>query len=143
MKVFFDTNVYIAEAILGQTAERLVEATQKASWRVYVSDYVLDEVHRVLTTKLGFSKRFAVLTQGRIIRRSILVSELATRHPVPDDPADSPILSAAAGAGADYLVTNDAHLLRLDPYHGLQIISMSSYLQLLVREGLLPDENLT
>ena len=27
MKVFFDTNVYVAEALLGETAERLIEAT--------------------------------------------------------------------------------------------------------------------
>jgi hypothetical protein len=27
MKVFFDTNVYVAEALLGQAAEELLEAT--------------------------------------------------------------------------------------------------------------------
>jgi hypothetical protein len=31
MKVFFDTNVYVAEAILGQAAERLIEATDRAA----------------------------------------------------------------------------------------------------------------
>ncbi len=34
MKVFFDTNVYVAEAILGAAAERMVEATRNASWRI-------------------------------------------------------------------------------------------------------------
>jgi len=33
MKVFFDTNVYVAEALLGSAAERMVEATSNASWR--------------------------------------------------------------------------------------------------------------
>jgi putative PIN family toxin of toxin-antitoxin system len=142
MKVFFDTNVYVAEAILGQTAERLIEATQKASWRICVNDYVLDEVHRVLTTKLGFSKRFAVLTQSRIIRRSTLVAAGTAQHPVPNDSADTPILSAAINAGVDYLVTNDAHLLGLDPYRGLRIISMNGYLLLLAQEGLFMTGNL-
>jgi hypothetical protein len=44
-------------------------------------------------------------------------------------------------AGVDYLVTNDAHLLALNPYHGLQIISMDEYHRLLVREGLLTPES--
>jgi hypothetical protein len=31
MKVFFDSNVYVAEALLGQVAEQLLEATERAS----------------------------------------------------------------------------------------------------------------
>lgn len=140
MRVFFDTNVYVAEAILGEAAERMVEATQRASWRIYCSTVVLDEVERVLTVKLGFSRRFALLTQNRIIRRARLVEADVAIHDVPDDPADTPILSAAVAAGVDYLVTNDAHLLTLDPYRGLRIISMSEYQRLLVHEGLLTPE---
>ena len=40
-------------------------------------------------------------------------------------------------AGADYLVTNDRHLLALNPYEGLRIISMTDYHQVLVAEGFL------
>ena len=137
MKVFFDTNVYVAEAILGQAAERMLEATQIASWRIFSSSFVLDEVHRVLTIELGFSRRFASLTQTRIVRRAMLIEAGVVRHVVPDDPDDTPILSAAVDAGVDYLVTNDAHLLVLNPYRGMRIISMSDYLHLLVQEGLL------
>ena len=48
------------------------------------------------------------------------------------------ILQAALAAGADYLVTNDRHLLALHPYEGLRIISMTDYFELLRSEGLLP-----
>jgi predicted nucleic acid-binding protein len=47
------------------------------------------------------------------------------------DPADNPILRAALACGADYLVTNDRHLLELDPYEGLSIVSMQRYVRLL------------
>jgi hypothetical protein len=30
MKVFFDTNVYVAEALLGEGAEAMLSATEKA-----------------------------------------------------------------------------------------------------------------
>jgi hypothetical protein len=33
MKVFFDTNVYVAEALLGEAAEQMLEATERVSWR--------------------------------------------------------------------------------------------------------------
>lgn len=139
MKIFFDTNVYIAEAILGGAAARMLDATRRASWRRYCCRAVLNEVGRVLVEKLGFSCRFAVLTQSRILRNSILAEPGASRHTVPRDPDDSPILAAAVAAGADYLVSNDPHLLALDPYQGMRIISMDAYYRLLVDEGLLSE----
>ena len=138
MKVFFDTNVYVAEALLGPTAERMVSATLAAAWRIFVSEHVLSEVASVLTDQLGFSPRLAVLTRIRVARRSTLVKESSTRHVVPHDPNDSAILRAALAANADYLVTNDRHLLALDPYHGLRILSLTDYFQLLQTQGLIP-----
>jgi putative PIN family toxin of toxin-antitoxin system len=137
MKVFFDTNVYIAEALLGEAAEALLSATVKAAWRIFISEYLLDEIERVLVDDLSFSPRLAQLTRQRCARRGNLVPERLSRHAVPDDPADSPILRAAVDAGADYLVTNDTHLLDLHPYESLRIISMTAYYQLLTAEGLI------
>jgi putative PIN family toxin of toxin-antitoxin system len=136
MKVFFDTNVYVAESLLGETAERLIEATLLGRWRVFTTGYVLDELNRVLTEKLGFPRRLATLSRRRIMRRSVLIEPGESRHVVPHDPKDSPILRAALEAGADYLVTNDRHLLALHPYEGLRIISMADYQQCLVEQGL-------
>jgi putative PIN family toxin of toxin-antitoxin system len=139
MKVFLDTNVYVAETLLGEAAEQMLEATEQGAWRIYASERLLDELQRVMTEKLGFSRRLTLLSRRRISRRAQLVEPGASRHKVPDDPADSPILRAALMAGADYLVTNDTHLLVLDPYEGLRIISMTDYHQLLIAEGLLPQ----
>lgn len=137
MKVFFDTNVYVAEALLGETAEEMVAATERAGWRIFVSMYLLDELERVLTERLGFSRRLAVLSRQRTVRRARAVEPGASRHVVPQDVDDSPILRAALAAGVHYLVTDDGHLLALHPYEGLQIISMADYRRLLTAEGLL------
>ena len=135
MKVFFDTNVYVAEALLGEAAEEMVAVTAKAAWRIYASSYLLDELERVLTEKLGFTKRLSVLSRQRVARRASFVEARASRHEVPQDATDSPILRAALAAGADYLVTNDRHLLALNPYESLRIVSISDYRQILRAEG--------
>lgn len=83
MKVFFDTNVYIAEALLGEMAEQIIGATEQASWRIYASGYLLDELQRVLMDKLKFSCRLAALSRARITRRASLVDPGASRHGVP------------------------------------------------------------
>jgi len=138
MKVFFDTNVYVAEALLGDAAERMLAATRKASWRIFTSSHVLAEIERVMEERLGFSRRFALLTQRRTRRLAVLVEPArSSRHRVPGDPDDSPILQAALAAGADYLVTNDTDLLALSGYEGLRILSMSDYYRLLQDRQLL------
>jgi putative PIN family toxin of toxin-antitoxin system len=136
MKIFFDTNVYIAEALLGRAAERMIAATTAARWRIYCSTHVLDELQRVMR-RLGFARRLAALSQGRIRRRSILVTPPPSRHAVRSDPQDSPVLRAALACGADYLVTNDRHLLELNPYEAIAIVSMDRYLQIIRERGLL------
>jgi putative PIN family toxin of toxin-antitoxin system len=136
MKIFFDTNVYVAEALLGHGAQHMVRATLDASWRIYVSSYVAAETQRVIAEKLGFPRRFAFLTRVRILRRAIMVEPVPSRHTVPKDSADNSILQAALAAGVDYLVTNDDHLLGLDPFEGLRIISMNAYLQVLEDHGM-------
>jgi len=137
MKVFFDTNVYVAEALLGEAAERMVQATLNASWRIFTCHEQLDEFERVLTEGLGFSRRLASLSRSRILRRAAPVQPGASRHAVPDDPKDNPILGAAVSAGVDYLVSNDDHLLALAPYEGLRIVSMADFYRHLQDEGLL------
>jgi len=102
MKIFFDTNVYVAH----------------------------------------FSPRFASRSRRHVLRRSQLIGIPSSRHRVPKDIKDSPILVAALTAGVDYLVTNDRHLLSLDPYEDVRIISMSDYYDFLANEGMLPWRNI-
>lgn len=92
----------------------------------------------MIVDKLGFSRRLAALSRQRTLRRASPVDPPPSRHQVPDDPNDSPILRAALYAGADYLVTNDRHLLTMNPYEGLSIISIGNYERVLKEAGLLP-----
>lgn len=137
MKVFFDTNVYVAQALRGDAATKAIAATHGARWRVYVNQKVLDELYRVLVEQLGLREGFAEHAQARCRHRGSIVETLTSRHTVPSDPNDSEILRSAVSAGVDYLVTNDTHLLSMHPYEGLRIISMTDYVTLLENEGLL------
>ena len=136
MKVFFDTNIYIAEAVAHGLAEQLIEVTRAANWKICVSRYVADELERVMTNQLCAPRWLARAARRQCLKRGSLAREAVSRHGVPDDPKDGPILRAAICAKVDYLVTNDKHLLALDPYEGLRIISLRDYKALLVDRGL-------
>jgi len=136
MKIFFDTNVYVAEALRGNGARRILGATVNGRWRIYANGYVIDELKRVLVDRLGFSAEVAALARTKITRRSRWVV-VRSRAQVPQDPKDSPILQAALTCGADYLVTNDRHLLSIRPVEGIRIVSMDEYYEILRANGLL------
>src|ERR1700722_6931313 len=108
MKIVFDTTVYVAEALLGRAAERMITATTTARWRIYCSTHILDELQTVML-RLGFARRLATLSQDRVRRRASLVAPAPSRHAVPGDPHDSPILRAALACGAAYFVTQHPH----------------------------------
>src|SRR4051812_10620019 len=97
MKVFFDANVYVTEALLGEGAEQIMEAVTHARWRVYVNQYVIDETSHVLTDYLGRSKRLVALTRKRIAKRAALV-EGHSKARVPDDAKDTPVLRGAVAS---------------------------------------------
>jgi putative PIN family toxin of toxin-antitoxin system len=137
MKVLFDTNVYVSEALVGGLAESLIEAVLAARWKVFTASYVLDEIERVLHDKLNFSARVAAAARQRARRRCELAVTPSSRHTVASDLNDSPILRTAVGASVDYLVTNDRHLLRMHPYEGIQIVSMHDFAEVLRAQGLL------
>ena len=138
MKVLFDTNVYVSEALVGGLAEMIITATLAARWRAFTAAYMLDELERVLREKLDFSPRVAALARQRAQRRCELTLTPDSRHTVAADPNDSPILRTAIGAGIDYLVTNDRHLLQMHPYQGIHILSMRDFAEILRVQGLIP-----
>lgn len=133
MKLLLDTNVLVSKAIGGRRAAAIVNSATRARWRLYTSQYILAEVHRILTAKLGAPLRLAQIQVDAIQRHSAIVGAESSRHVVPGDRADDPVLQAAVLAGVDFLVTDDVVLQRLSPYEGIRIISTSE-LERVMRE---------
>ena len=138
MRVVLDTNVYAAWISTRGAADRVIRATVKARWRLYTSQFILDEFERIAVTRLEHP-----LADVRIMRRAIarmcqpLVDPIPSRHVVPRDPSDTPVLRTAIAANADFLVSRDSDLLTLDPYEGIRIVSLAEYHRILELENLL------
>lgn len=139
MKVLFDTNVHVSDAIYGGGATRAIMATLEARWKIFVCPTILTELERVIPTKFNRSQSFANATVQMLRDVSEVAEEPMTRHHVPGDPGDTPILRAAMAAGVDYLVTGDAKLLALNPTEGVRIITLAEYLNLLQNHGFAQD----
>ena len=136
MKVFFDTNVYVSATLRRSGgAQQVLAGTRGLRWRVFVSDYVLTEIVTTLQDRLALSARIAAAARDRAADQATSVADRPSPHRVPGDAKDSPILAAALACGADYLVTNDSHLLDLNPYEGLRIVTVAPYREILRAHG--------
>jgi putative PIN family toxin of toxin-antitoxin system len=53
--------------------------------------------------------------------------EASNRIDIVEDPDDNKILESAVAADADYLITSDKHLLKLEEYEGVKIVRPAEF----------------
>jgi predicted nucleic acid-binding protein len=58
-----------------------------------------------------------------------LVNPTSTPRAVPDDPDDDKVIAAATAGQVAMIVTNDRHLLVLDPYDRIRIVRPSEFIR--------------
>ena len=100
----------------------------KARVRLFVSNYILDELAKVLQEALGESARYVHLARRAVLRRAKCVSlPPSIRSFVPGDPKDDAVVQTALSAKSDYLVTADALLLKLGKVRDVEIIDVKTF----------------
>lgn len=143
--VVFDTNVLIPMLIPASRSTRLFLRLLDAGAHVAVTPQILAEVDEKLQTKeslrkwLGVSDKDIQQFLERLATTCRVVSGIRQAHgAVPDDPDDDMIVAAALEADADYIVSEDRHLLDLERYGDIPILNRADFAVELDRLGL-PD----
>jgi putative PIN family toxin of toxin-antitoxin system len=131
--------VHVSDAIYGGVAARAIAATLEARWKIFVCPTILNEIDVVIRSKFNRSPRFANATIQHLRDSAEVANESLSRHQVPGDANDTPILRAAIASSVDYLVTGDAKLLALNPTEGVRIIALGEYLRILQEHGFATD----
>ncbi len=121
-KVVADSNVFIAAALSRSYChDWLFGASEpQATYELYVSEEILTEVNRKLTTKFH-------LGRGDVVRYLTDLDAVLTKvrpsteiHAV-RDASDNMILECAVEAKAELIISFDKDLLTLKSYEGIQI----------------------
>ena len=127
MRVVVDSNVYISALLSGGRPRQVIALAGDGLLDIYSSETIKDEVERVLRDKFRWSKERIAAAASYLWSLSRPVDPQCTVSDCPD-PDDNRVLECAIEAKATFIVTGDHHLLDLDPYRGIAILSPRDFL---------------
>jgi putative PIN family toxin of toxin-antitoxin system len=137
MKAVLDTMLWVSYCTRRDgSRHRLIDRALKAKVRLFVSDYILDELSEVLRQELKESARYVHLARRAVLRRAKRVAlPTQIRSFVPGDPKDDAVVQTAISSKSDYLITADSVLLDLGKVQNVDIISVKTFAQRLPAPG--------
>ena len=131
MKVVFDTNIYISAFVIpGGNAEKAYLKAIDNNFDLYTSIAILTELANKLDKKFGWEKHKIEQLVKSIGKLAIVYKSKPWLHVVSDEP-DNRVLECALQATAEFIVTGDKHLLKLNKYENTEIIKLSSFISML------------
>ncbi|MEI6447785.1 MAG: putative toxin-antitoxin system toxin component, PIN family [Actinomycetes bacterium] len=130
-RVACDTNVLVSAFIAQGPPSRVIEEAINGSFDLVLLQPSLDELARILTTKLDFNpeQSLEVLELLTDLASAVQPAPDGPAEPVSGDPDDDLILACAAEAELDALVSGDRrHLLPLEVHAGFRIVTPQAFL---------------
>jgi len=128
MRVVIDTNVFISGMFWEGESHRVITSWKKSECTLVISGDILSEIVRVLTDfKIRLPKESIQEWSELILKNSVVVEPKETVVIVKDDPQDNMFVEAAIAGKADYIVSQDNHLLKLKEVRGIRIITPEEF----------------
>ena len=137
MKAVLDTNVLISGVISTGVPDDVLLKGFEAEYHIVVTVETLTEFRRTL---LKYPERFhmdeqEVQQEVETVRYfAEFVDPEEEIHAVDEDPDDDKFIEAAVAGNVDYLVSGDSHLLNLDSYGTVDIVSPRAFYEHLSAE---------
>lgn len=130
LRVVLDTNIIISAILFGGKPEKLIKLALAGKINLLISYDIIAETVFILRNKFKWSN-YQVREVDLMLRdTAILVAPLKRLSVVDEDDADNRILECALEGKADYIISGDKkHLLRLESFKGIPIISADIFLK--------------
>ena len=134
MRVVLDTNIFISGIFWTGESHKTILAWKAEKFTLVTSLQIISETIRVLSDfKINISEDMIKGWVDLIIRNSIIVEPKEKIKIVQDDQKDDMFVEAAVAGNADYLVSQDNHLLKLKEFREIKIITPEEFNRILNR----------
>lgn len=129
LRVVLDTNVLVSAIISDGKSRELLKRGIANQYSLVTSDLILKELVTVIRRpKFKTSEDEVHRTILALIRTANVVSVKTKLKAVKEDPKDDMIIETAVDGAADMIVTGDGHLLALETFRRIKILTVEEML---------------
>tara|TARA_Y100000310_G_scaffold329346_1_gene399005 strand:- start:106 stop:516 length:411 start_codon:yes stop_codon:yes gene_type:complete len=135
MRIVLDTNIFISGIFwTSSPSGKIILAWRRGVFMLITSNPILKElVDKLSSFKIEMDKQMIEEWKQIIVQNAIVVKPSMKLNIVKDDPDDNMFLEAAIEGNADYIVSQDKHLLKVSTYKNVKILTPKDFLGLLNR----------
>jgi putative PIN family toxin of toxin-antitoxin system len=137
MRVVLDANIYVSALISEKgNPARIIDEWLEEAFELVISLPISDEILRV-TNYERFQRKYAKVRENRLEFVRLLSDQCIWVEPteklevVRADESDNRIVECAVAGSAEYIVTGDGHLLELENYQGIEIVTPATFIIML------------
>ena len=129
MRVVLDTNIFISGIHWTGSSEKVLQAWMNEKFELVSSLPIIDELVRILMSfKVPLEPEDISWWESLILGKSVIVIPTENINVV-SDPDDNKFVEAAIEGKADYIVSQDKHLLILKEYCGIKVLHPDEFLK--------------
>lgn len=136
MRITLDTNVLVSGTFWTGSSYMILNLIDKKRLRSISSKEIIEEYYEVINSdeiidKVEKKKLIMYKLIEKVIKNSEITEPKTKLSIVKEDPDDDKILECAKEGGADYIITQDEHLLKLKKFDNILILKPDDFLKLL------------
>ncbi len=133
MRAVLDTNVFVSGIFWeGNFCSQVIEKWRQVKLELITSREIVEELIETLKCfKIRLDEEIIGGWKNMIIGNSIIVEPHEKTDTIKEDPEDNKFLEAALSGKADFIVSQDKHLLNLKEFQGIKIISPEEMLMII------------
>ncbi len=124
MRIVLDTNVFISGIFWeGNFCSQIIDKWKGGEFQLVSSPKLIEELVETLRSfKISMPEEMIQEWKNLIIETSVMVDPIVAVKAVKDDPEDDKFIEAAVYGEADFIVSQDKHLLKLKEYNKIKIL---------------------
>ena len=124
MRVVLDTNVFISGIFWeGNLCSQLIDKWKRREIELVSSLEIVEELIETLKSfKIQMPKDMIEKWRNLLLNNSILIESSTKIDAIKEDPEDNKFLETAIDGKADFIVSQDKHLLNLKEYQGIKVV---------------------
>ncbi len=136
MRVVLDTNVIVSGTFWSGPSFKIISLVDQEIISMVVSYSILQEYNKIIHSeeildKTSKDQQARINAMLKVINKSILVDPKEKVNIIKDDPDDNKFIEAAIEGKANFIISQDKHLLSIKKFQNITILSPQEFLTLL------------